>query len=82
MTIRDNKIPELLKATEKAIAKALHEAAVIVHGDSVVRCAVDTGNLRSSLAFDVREKEQEARVGTNTEYAVKRMPRPMVTWGQ
>lgn len=62
-----NKISDVLKATEAALGKALTAAAVLVEGEAVLRCPVDTGNLRGSITHEV--KADEARVGTNVEYA-------------
>ena len=46
----------------------LTAAALIVEGDAVLHAAVDTGNLRSSITHQLMSDE-EARVGTNVEYA-------------
>jgi HK97 gp10 family phage protein len=67
MTIEKDRTGEVLRAVERATKVALTAAAVLVHGESVVRCPVDTGNLRSSLDYNV--KPDEARVGTNVEYS-------------
>ena len=78
MTIRDDKFGKVQKAIEKAVVTALYEAAIIVHGDAVLKAPVGQypqgsgvvgGNLRSSIAFDVDEKDSIAYVGTNVEYA-------------
>ena len=57
-----------ITAVEAATVKALTAAALLVQGDAVLRSPVDTGNLRSSITYNVKPKE--ARVGTNVEYAI------------
>ena len=56
-----------ITAVEAATVKALTAAALVVQSEAVLRCPVDTGNLRSSITYNVKPKE--ARVGTNVHYA-------------
>ena len=65
--IKKNKIPDVMRATENAIQKSLKSAAILVEGEAITRTPVDTGNLRGSMTHDVGKNE--ARVGTNVEYA-------------
>ncbi len=55
------------RAVEEATASALTAAALAVEGAAVLLCPVDTGNLRASINHQVTT--DEARIGTNTEYA-------------
>jgi len=76
--IEDNRTPEVQRAVEKAVIKALNEIAVIVHGSAVLRAPVGKyppgsgvvgGNLRSSITFNVDEGDKIAYIGTNVDYA-------------
>ncbi len=69
MTKGFDRTKEAIAAAVKAQTEALTAAAILVHGNAVTLAPVDTGNLRSSLAFEV--EEDTARVGTNVEYATK-----------
>lgn len=60
---------EVNAKVEAAIIKFLHAAGMVVQGDAVNRCPVDTGNLRQSIAFDVDEDAKSTIVGTNVHYA-------------
>ena len=57
---------KVIRAAEQAKKKALTEAALIVEGQAVSLAPVDTGNLKNSITHQV--KEDEARIGTNTDY--------------
>ena len=65
--IEFNKIPEVMRAIEAATQKALNTAAIIVEGSAVLRCPVDSGNLRGSISHQVLA--DHAKVGTNVDYA-------------
>jgi HK97 gp10 family phage protein len=56
-----------IKSMEQAINVALTASALVVEGQAKALVPVDTGNLRNSITHEV--KKQEARVGTNVEYA-------------
>jgi HK97 gp10 family phage protein len=58
---------ELMRRMQDAQKTALEAAGIFIEGEAVVRCPVDTGNLRSSLTH--RVKGNEVQVGTNVEYA-------------
>ena len=58
---------QAIKAVEDASRAALSSAALVVLGDAILRCPVDTGNLRSSLTWEI--ERDAALVGTNVEYA-------------
>ena len=51
----------------KKIKIPLTQAAIIVEEGAKKDCPVDTGNLRDSIDYDV--KDDKAIVGTNVEYA-------------
>lgn len=57
-----------IKNMEQAINMALTASALVVEGQAKALVPVDTGNLRNSITHEV--KENEARVGTVTEYAI------------
>ena len=57
-----------IKSVSDAKRMGLTGAAMVVQGSAVLLSPVDTGNLRSSINFKV-ESEDEARVGTNVDYA-------------
>lgn len=52
---------------EAAIEQFLETAVLLVQGDAINRCPVDTGTLRASIATEVKDKT--ATVGTNVHYA-------------
>ena len=58
----------VVSSVKNAKRGALSAAALIVEGAAVLVCPVDTGNLRSSITHEVVDDE-EARVGTNVDYA-------------
>ncbi len=58
---------KVIQNVNNARRGGLTAAALIVEGEAVMRCPVDTGNLRASITHDVGE--DEAKVGTNVEYA-------------
>lgn len=58
---------EVNGTVDAAIEQFLETAALIVQGDAINRCPVDTGHLRQSITKEVKDKE--ARIGTNVHYA-------------
>ena len=62
----------VIRATEANIKLALRAGATIVKGDAVMRCPVDTGQLRNSIQEAIYD--DYAIVDSNVEYAVKCMP--------
>jgi len=63
----EKKIKEKL---ELHIERALTRIGMLVQGDAVLICPVDTGNLRNSIVYDVKNKEKSVVIGTNVEYAL------------
>lgn len=61
--------PEFIKAMQKAAVRALEKCGLTAEGFAKSLCPVDTGNLRISITHQVKEDEQAAYIGTNTEYA-------------
>lgn len=61
--------PEALKKVKQRIAGNL--TLVGEYGTSFAKmlCAVDTGNLRNSIDYEVNEKQLSVKIGTNVEYA-------------
>ena len=57
-----------IKSVNDAKRMGLTGAAMVVQGAAIALSPVKTGNLRGSISFKV-ESEDEARVGTNVEYA-------------
>ena len=70
---------KVIKATEANIKLALKAGATIVKGDAVMRCPVDTGQLRNSIQEAIYD--DYAIVDSNVEYAVKCMPSLAVMQG-
>lgn len=64
----------VIKATKANIKLALKAGATIVKGDAVMRCPVDTGQLRNSIQEAIYD--DYAIVDSQVEYAVK-MRRPL-----
>ena len=67
MRYKSNK-KEVLAAMQKAEERALEAIGVFVDGEAVLRCPVDTGNLRSSINHRVNKKEKSVSIGTPVEY--------------
>ena len=59
---------KVIASVKNAKRGGLTAAALIVEGDATLRAPVDTGNLRSSITHKV-VSDEEARVGTNVDYA-------------
>ena len=59
---------KVIQSVENAKRGGLEAASLIVEADATLRAPVDTGNLRSSITHKV-VSDEEARVGTNVEYA-------------
>lgn len=58
---------EVLSNMELATKAGLTAAAMVVQGQAVLLCPVDTGRLRQSINY--RVSNTEAAIGTNVEYA-------------
>ena len=56
-----------IQGMEQAVSMALEASALLVEGQAKALAPVDTGNLRNSITHEV--EGQEAKVGTNVEYA-------------
>jgi HK97 gp10 family phage protein len=61
------KVDKVRKKVAAAAKRARKMSALIVEGSAIMRCPVDTGNLRGSLTYKVNE--DGAEVGTNVDYA-------------
>lgn len=66
---KSNKKQVLQELRKKQIA-ALHAIGAYVDGEAVVRCPVDTGNLRSSINHSVNEAERSVSIGTPVYYGI------------
>lgn len=53
----------------KAIIRALVRCGQQAHGYATDLVPIDTGNLKNSIAFMVKQDDQEVYIGTNSEYA-------------
>ena len=76
-------IDDVVKEYNTAVEQAMKEAVLIVEADAKRNAPVDTGRLRASITNEVRKITRdviEGRVGTNVEYAVKKMLSLMATW--
>lgn len=60
-------IDAFLEAKDEAVARAMEACGEMAEGYAVLKCPVDTGNLRTSISHD--SDEDTAIVGTNVEYA-------------
>ena len=58
---------DVIRSANSAKKGALTMAAIVVNMDATMLAPVDTGNLRDSVTYEV--DEDEARVGTNVDYA-------------
>jgi len=73
----DAELYRLLSSPQGPVARDLIRRAIRVHSHAVSLCPVDTGNLRSSITWEIEHDEEEggpeggvsAIVGTNVEYA-------------
>jgi hypothetical protein len=69
----DRELFELLASEHGAVGRDLTRRAIRVHSHAVSICPVDTGNLRSSITWQLEgggiEEGISAIVGTNVEYA-------------
>jgi HK97 gp10 family phage protein len=63
-------INNVLSALTHAQLQTLTAIGLYVEGEAKLRCAVDTGNLRSSLDHKVDESAKAVHIGTNIEYAI------------
>jgi HK97 gp10 family phage protein len=67
--ILESHLDEAIKLKDEALSRALWKIGATVERYAKELCPVDTGRLRNSIAFDVREEEEAVYVGTNVEYA-------------
>ena len=67
------------------IERALVRIGLLVEGDALQLCPVDTGNLKLSIAHEVKKEKREVTIGANTEYALNvekgigQSPQPYLT---
>lgn len=64
----DDNSAQVIRATQEQIEDALEAMAKLYVDEAKANVPVDTGNLRDSISYDVRD--EQAEVGTNVEYAV------------
>lgn len=67
--MKDNS-QEILNLFNQKVQVALTKAGEFVKTEAKIRTPVDTGLLRSSIDYNVKEQEKTVEVGTNTEYAI------------
>ena len=60
---------EVLKTMEKQIFAGLNAVGMFVGTEAQLRAAVDTGNLRDSIVYELDEGTLTVVVGTNVDYA-------------
>lgn len=58
----------VLEQIKKKTISALTLVGELVTTEAKVRCPVDTGKLRDSIAYEVNESGLSVRIGTPTEY--------------
>lgn len=58
---------DVMRKYREAQGRALQAVGVFVNGEAVVRCPVDTGNLRSSITHVVGD--DHVIIGSNVDYA-------------
>lgn len=61
---------EVEKEFEAACLRALTKCGMVAESYAKNECPVDTGYLRNSITFTVKEDEKAAYIGSNTSYAV------------
>ena len=69
IVIESDNTEEILGMIQKAIIRALVKIGMKAEGYAKEKCPVDTGNLRNSITYQVRETEKATYIGTNCEYA-------------
>lgn len=60
---------EILGMIKKAITRALVKIGMKAEGYAKEYVPTDTGNLKNSITFQVRDSEKAVYIGTNCEYA-------------
>lgn len=68
ITVEDNS-KKVLSEFKAGIAKALEEIGITAEGYAKLKCPVDTGNLRNSIAHSAGNDGNSEYIGTNVEYA-------------
>ena len=66
----ESNLDDILGKIKEAEERALEMVGLFVEGEAKIRCAVDTGNLRSSIDHKVDNTEKSVTIGTNVEYAI------------
>lgn len=61
---------EILKTLAKNNLAGLTAVGMFISGEAVLRAAVDTGDLRDSVLFELDEGDKSVTVGTNVEHAL------------
>lgn len=60
---------EVTEAFKKQVKLGLDAIGLTAEGYAKVDCPVDTGRLRNSISYAVKDKENSVYIGTNVEYA-------------
>jgi HK97 gp10 family phage protein len=75
-TVRVEGMPALRRALltitqegRRTVQREVMRSALKVQAGAKVRCPVDTGRLRNSIAVEIQDEGLSALVGTNVEYA-------------
>ncbi len=61
-------LTQCINAFNQAKTRTLEKIGLYVEGEAVVRCPVDTGNLRSSISHDT--DDSSVIIGTNVDYTI------------
>jgi HK97 gp10 family phage protein len=68
ISFRSNR-PQVQRAIDDAVDATLEAIGLYVEGEAILRCPVDTGNLKGSLTHKVDKPDKEVHIGTNVDYA-------------
>jgi HK97 gp10 family phage protein len=66
----ESKIPQAKAMIAAAEVRTLEAIGTFIDGEVIVRCPVDTGNLRNSYTHKVDADQKTVYNGTNVEYAI------------
>ena len=82
----ESNLPEVKRAIDKQQVDILEAIGLFIDGEAVLRCPVDTGNLRSSITYVVDESKKSVVLGTPVDYALevekgngRKRPQPYLT---
>ena len=81
----ENNIDEFKKKYNQALERTLETIGLFIDGEAVIRCPVDTGNLRSSISHKTDIEDKSIQIGASAEYALevekgifKKRPQPFI----